>query len=41
VHLVGFIIRIYHDELSPERQNNIASFVSSYRRCGGVSTFSH
>jgi len=23
VHLVGFIIRIFHDALSPERQNTI------------------
>ena len=26
MHLVGFVIRIYHDERSPERQNLPATF---------------
>ena len=29
VHLVGFIIRIYHDELSPERQMYFIDVYSS------------
>jgi len=36
VHIFGFIIRIYHDERSPERQNvKLCQPVSSYRRFGG------
>ena len=30
VHLVGFIIRIYHDARSPERQKGILMYLLSY-----------
>ena len=34
VHLVGFIVRIYHDAPSPERQNRIIVYL--HRRLGGT-----
>jgi len=33
VHLVGFIIRVYHDARSPEHQNHI---LSPMHRLGGL-----
>jgi len=38
VHLVGFIIRIYHDARSPERKNTTVIFqVVSYMMTNGIS----
>ena len=32
MHLVGFIVRIYHDARSPERQKNVRLLVAFRRR---------
>jgi len=32
VHLIGFIIRVYHDARSPERQNNCSSSGGLYKQ---------
>ena len=34
VHLVGFIIRIYHDARSPERQTDIYIYGFHHKTCG-------
>ena len=43
VHLVGFIIRIFHDARSPERQNNIINISTSlfYNQCISCTMGSH